>query len=430
MLGFTGRRVLSTYVGSSPRRAGLKSSCAHTLTIVKCFVTPVMKSLNIGCVCHGSHLGHRYGGSVLPFRIEVPQPAIDDLRARLSSTRWPDDVTGAAPDWSWGTPPGVLREVAAYWRDEYDWRASEERWNGFAQYLVPTDGGRIHVVRAGTPGRTPLMLIHGWPDGFPRFEKAIPLLADRFDLVIPSIPGFGFSDRPRHPGAGPSRIADRFAAVMSALGIDHFAVHGADLGSTVAEALGARHPDRVTALHLGDVPAWHRYTVDPATTSPAERAFLDGMASWFADEGAYAGLQRTKPQTLAFALNDSPVGLASWIVEKLRAWSDCSGDVFSRFSPGEIADWVSLYWFTQTAGSAARHYREGALERRDDARRPSAPTGLTLFGHDIACPPREYAERFFDVRHFAVVAQGGHFGPWEEPELWAADLTAFLDSAL
>ncbi len=365
--------------------------------------------------------------AVSAFRIETPQEVLDDLRERLARIRWPDAVTGDAEDWSWGTPPPALRALVDRWRGGYDWRATQARLNTLDQRLVRVGDRRIHVVRAGTPGATPLMLMHGWPDGFLRFEKALPLLADRFDIVVPTIPGFGFSDRPTAPGTGPNVVADLFAEVMTTLGFARFGVHGADLGSTVAETLALRHPDRVVGVHLGDVPAWRRYTVDPAALDADGRAHADRMAAWLQAEGGYAILQRTKPQTLAYALADSPVGLAAWFLEKFRAWSDTDGTVWDRFAVDEVLDDIMLYWVTGTAGSAARYYRESALADPEPSGRVAVPAGFTVFPRDIAPPPRSYAELFYDVRRFTTAPRGGHFGPWEEPGLFADDLRAFFD---
>jgi len=361
---------------------------------------------------------------VTDFRIDIPPPALDDLRTRLDRIRWADDVTGDDADWSWGTPPVVLRALVDQWRDGYDWRATEERWNALRQELVVVDGAPLHVVRAGTPGATPLLLVHGWPDGFLRFEKALPLLADRFDIVIPSVPGYGFSPAVTTPGTGPVRVADLFAGLMAAYGFERFGVHGADIGSTIAEVIAQRHPAHVVGVHLGDVPAWHRYTVDPAAVSDTVRGYLDGMNAWFAAEGAYAALQRTKPQTLGWALVDSPVGLLAWIAEKLQAWTD--GGI-AAYDAAEILDDVSLYWFTGTAASAARYYRESAVTPPDATLRAAVPAGFTVFPRDISPAPREYAELFFDVARFTVAERGGHFGPWEQPQVWADDVRAFFD---
>jgi pimeloyl-ACP methyl ester carboxylesterase len=214
---------------------------------------------------------------------------------------------------------------------------------------------------------------------------------------------------------------------MSQLGLQSFGVHGGDIGSTIAEAFALRHPDRVIGLHLGDVPFWHRYTVDASTLDDEETAWAERMAEWFQTEGAYAQLQRTKPQTLGYALTDSPVALAAWFLEKFRAWSDGDGDVYSRFPVDELIDDLMIYWVTGTAASSARYYRDASLRQIDPASRVSVPTGFAIFPRDINPAPRRFAERFFDVRRWTRMPRGGHFGPWEEPALFAAEVTAFFD---
>lgn len=358
------------------------------------------------------------------FRTTVPEANLDDLRARLLRTRWAD---ATVDDWSWGTPPTALHRLMDAWTNTYDWRATERRFNEREQYLVDAGGTRVHVVRAGTPGAQPLLLVHGWPDGFLRFEKALPRLADRFDIVIPSIPGYGFSDRPSRPGWGPTTVADAFDEVMAAFGFYRYIAHGADHGSAIVEALGARHPHRVIALHLGDVPAWRRYTIDSDAHGAAVQAYAQTGATWFAAEGAYAAEHRTKPQTIGFALTDSPLALASWMFEKLHGWAD-------NDAPGggltmqDVLDDISLYWLTGTAASAIRYYRDAGDHLLAPAARAKQPAGFTVFPHDTVVATRPYAELFFDVQHFAVQPHGGHFGPWEQPGLFATDLRAFADS--
>jgi pimeloyl-ACP methyl ester carboxylesterase len=361
------------------------------------------------------------------FRIEVPQPVLDDLRRRLAAARWPDAV---ADDWARGTQPSALRRLVEHWHDDFDWRAVERRLNGLDQYRVPVEGIGLHVVRAGRPGATPLLLLHGWPDSFLRFLRLVPALADEFDLVVPSIPGFGFSDRGTAAGLDPSRIAGLFAAMMTELGFDRFGVHAGDVGGAIAELIAARFPERVLGLHLTDVPYWHLFASDPSTFSDAERDYLRRGLAWSQDEGAYADLQRTRPQTLAYALNDSPVGLAAWFLEKFRAWSDCGGDVFSRFDPDWLATNLTVYWVTQTAGSAARHYYQAArLDRTGLPDRVVVPTAVAIFPEDTVPAPREFAERWFDLRRWTRMPRGGHFAAWEEPALLAEDLIAFFGSA-
>jgi pimeloyl-ACP methyl ester carboxylesterase len=362
---------------------------------------------------------------VEPFLIDVPQPVLDDLRRRLTDVRWPDAV---ADDWERGTRPSALRRLVGYWRDEFDWREVERRLNTLDQYRVHVDGVGLHVVRAGRAGATPLLLLHGWPDSFLRFLRLLPLLGDRFDLVVPSIPGFGFSDRPTAPGSDPSRVAGLFAGLMTELGFDRFGVHAGDVGGSIAELIAARFPERVSGLHLTDVPYWHLFAADPTTLTDAERDYRQRGLAWSQAEGAYASLQNTKPQTLAYALNDSPTGLAAWFLEKFRAWSDCGDDVFSRFDPDWLATNLTVYWVTQTAGSAARHYYESAhLDRTGMPDRVEVPTAVAIFPKDLVSAPREFAERGFDLRRWTEMPRGGHFAAWEEPDLLADDLTAFFD---
>ena len=356
---------------------------------------------------------HNGSMTVTPFVIDVPQSDLDDLRARLRATRWPD---AAVSDWSQGIPPAALRRVLDYWAEEYDWRAVERQLNTLTHVTV--DG--IHAVRAGTPGATPLLLVHGWPDGFVRFLRALPLLADRFELVIPSIPGYGFSAQPTEP-LGPIGVADRFVDLMSQLGHERFAVHGGDIGTQIADQLGLRHPDRITALHLGDVPLRRLRGIDPAEQTPEEQQWSKDGAAWELAEGAYSHLQRTKPQTLAAALNDSPAGLAAWILEKFEAWSDKGLDAFTL---DDLATNLTIYWVTQTAGSAARYYYDNTVTPTG---RQVVPTGFAVFPADICPPPPGSASRWYPVERWTQMPRGGHFGPWEEPELWAAEMRAFFD---
>ena len=351
--------------------------------------------------------------TITPFTIDVPQAELDDLRARLLATRWPDAATD---DWSQGIPPAALRRAVDYWAEEFDWRSVERRLNELDHVVV--DG--IHAVRAGTRGATPLLLVHGWPDSFVRFLAALPLLEERFDLVIPSIPGYGFSAHPSEP-LGPVGVADRFAALMTELGHERFAVHGGDIGTQIADQLGLRHPERITALHLGDVPLRRMRGIPPAELTDAEREWQANGAAWELAEGGYSHVQRTKPQTLATALNDSPAGLAAWILEKFEAWSDRGLDAFTLES---LATNLTIYWVTQSAGSAARYYYDNTVTPSGVQ---SAPTGFALFPADICPAPEASAKRWYPVQRWTELPRGGHFGPWEEPELWAAELRAFAD---
>lgn len=362
--------------------------------------------------------------TLTPFTIDIPHADIDDLRDRIARTR--RAPVAVATDWSRGIPPSVLDTVLAHWGGAYDWRAAETRLNGYDHSLVDVDGLPVHLMRAGTPGATPLLLIHGWPDGFVRFEKAIPLLADRFELIVPSIPGFAFSGKPDR-ALGPTGVADVFAGLMSALGHETFGVHGADLGSQIAEQLAVRHPGRVLGMHLGDVPLRRLRALaagDPASLTAEEHDWLARLADWETAEGAYARLQRTKPQTIGAALDDSPAGLAAWIVEKFQAWSE--GDALEVYSLDELCTNLSIYWFTRSATSAAHYYYDnGHTPLPDDP--VEVPTGIAMWPADLLPGPQPSVDRWFRVERFTRMPRGGHFGPWEQPGLFADDVIAFFD---
>jgi pimeloyl-ACP methyl ester carboxylesterase len=351
---------------------------------------------------------------------EVPDAVLDDLRARLQNTRWPSAVEGQG--WSRGTDLAYLSELVDYWRTGFDWRAQEAALGRLTHERVPVLDLSLHQIheRAADPNSLPVLLLHGWPDSFLRYLKALPLL-DMFHRVVPSLPGFGFSERPTSPGWTPTRVADALAELMAANGYDRFLVSGGDVGSSVAEQLARRHADRVVALHLTDVPYTHLFSVDQSELTNAERAYLAAGREWQMSEGAYALIQSTKPTTAAVGLADSPAGLAAWIVEKLRSWSDCDGQLERRFSRDEILTWVTLYWVTNTIGSSFIPYVE--YEPGDDSEL-TVPTGVTIFPKDLVTAPRAFADRFFNIVRWTELPTGGHFTAWEEPEAFARELTA------
>ena len=360
--------------------------------------------------------------SVVPFVIDVLQAELDELRDRLARTRrTPRDTA----DWSRGTQTDALERVLEHWRGAFDWRATERRLNELRQVRVEVDGVGIHAVLAGTKGATPLLLIHGWPDAFIRFEKALPLLADRFELVIPSIPGYGFSDRPSAP-TGPAAVGDLFAGLMAALGHERFGVHGGDIGSTIGEQLALSHPERVIGLHLGDVPLHRPRSLSEPDLDDVDRAWLERVRQWEVTEGAYARLQRTKPQTLEVSLDDSPAGLAAWFIEKYYGWSDNGGDLEAAFSLDELCTYLTIYWVTRTGGSSVHYYYDNAHSTLESAR-VETPTGFAQFPKDILPAPRSSAEKWFAITRWTEMPRGGHFGPWEEPAAWSADVRAFFD---
>ena len=376
-----------------------------------------------------------------PFLAQTAPAVIEDLRARLRATRWPDAPEDAG--WSLGTDVGYLRELVRYWADEFDWPAQEAALAQLPRFRVRLGDLGIHFVHARAAARggsagpvLPLVLSHGWPDSFWRYAKVIPLLtdpgahgadpADAFDVVVPDMPGYGYSDRPAGPALDSIAVAGLWAELMSVLGYERFGAAGGDIGSHVSRYLGLDHPDRVVAVHRtdGGVPV---FAGDPADLTPEERAWMETMAAWGATEGAYSAMHRTKPQTAAFGLTDSPAGLAAWIVEKLRAWSDCDGDVERSFTKDEILTNITIYWLTGTIGSSMRMYRaNSAISPAQLARRVEVPSGFSLFPGDIGRPPRAWLERTTNLVRVTELPRGGHFAPFEEPELYAEELRAFF----
>jgi pimeloyl-ACP methyl ester carboxylesterase len=378
------------------------------------------------------------GETVESFRISVPDAVLEDLRERLGRTRWPDEIEGAA--WEYGTSLPHLQELVEYWRTSFDWRAQEQRLNAFHHFRARLDGLAIHFIRERGRGPRPMPLIvtHGWPSTFFQMAKLIPLLADpgahgsdpedAFDVIVPSLPGCGFSERPTKRGMSKTRIASLWTKLMTeALGYDRFGAQGGDIGSGVTAWLAFDHPDRVVGIHVADVIRPFLGPGSPPLT-PAERAFIDEERRWIQAEGAYDHIQATKPQTLAYGLTDSPVGLAAWIVEKFRSWSDCGGDVERRFSKDELLTHVTIYWATGTINSANRLYFERDRESRflGPGERVEVPCAVTIFPADIDRPPREWAERAYNLARWTVMPRGGHFAAAEEPELLAEDIRAFF----
>jgi pimeloyl-ACP methyl ester carboxylesterase len=373
-----------------------------------------------------------------PFTSHTDPAALADLRTRLRATRWPDAPEDAG--WSLGTDLAYLRELVDYWAEGFDWNAQEAGLARLPRFRVPLSGLGIHFVhaRAAAPigPVLPLVLSHGWPDSFWRYTKVISLLtdpaahgadpADAFDVVVPDMPGYGYSDRPGGPPLDSIGVAGLWAELMRVLGYQRFGAAGGDIGSHVSRYLGLDHPDRVVAVHRTDagVPV---FGGNPADLAPEERAWLAEAAAWGATEGAYGAVHRTKPQTAAFGLTDSPAGLAAWIVEKLRAWSDCDGDVERSFTRDEILTNLTTYWLTGTIGSSMRMYHaNAAIPPAQLARRVEVPSGFSLFPGDIVRPPRAWLERTTNLVRVTEPGRGGHFAPFEEPELYAEELRAFF----
>ena len=377
---------------------------------------------------------------VQPFKIAIGDQVLDDLKQRLGNTRWPDEIQDSG--WDYGSNLAYVKELVEYWRTSFDWRAQEERLNRFNHFKTPVEGLNIHFIheRGTGPNPMPLVITHGWPSTFFEMSKIVPLLSDpgshggdpedSFDVVAPSLPGFGFSDRPAQRGMQVLKVADMWAKLMTEnLSYPRFAAVGGDIGAGVTSRLGFAHPDRLTGIHLTSVTRPTPYLGPGARTlTEAESAHSAQRERWQQDEGGYAHIQGTKPQTLAYGLNDSPAGLAAWIVEKYRTWSDCHGDVESRFSKDELLTTITIYWVTQTISSSTRMYLENQTHTwvmgRDE--RVKAPAGMALFPQEIAKPPREWAQRAYDVRRWTEMPKGGHFAAFEEPELLAEEVRAFF----
>lgn len=381
--------------------------------------------------------------SVRRFEVNVPQETLDDLRERLANTRWTDEIKDA--DWDYGTNQSYLKKLVNYWRNKFDWRKQEEAINKFAHFRAKVDGLNIHFIHERGTGDKPLpiVLTHGFPDSFFRFSKIIPMLTDpiahggadedSFDVIVPSLPGYGFSDKPKEADVT-ARVGDLWAKLITEeLGYKRFAAVGGDMGSGVTQQLALAHADSLVGIHLTDVP-WQNFTAynmsgDVSKLSETEKRYFQEAQQWMMMEGAYAMIQSTKPQTLAYGLNDSPVGLAAWIVEKFRAWSDCEGDVESRFSKDELLTNLTIYWATETINSAFLYYYEPTHQPLAPfAEKPvETPTGFAMFPKDLTPAPREWAERFFsNIVRWTEMPRGGHFAAMEEPELFVEDIRTFF----
>ena len=374
----------------------------------------------------------------IPFRIDIPEATLTDLRDRLRRTRFPDQAPGAP--WAFGADLAYVRELCAYWRDRYDWRKHEAVLNGFRQFTAPVAGIDLHFIheQGRGPAPLPLLLSHGWPGSVWEFYKIIPMLTDpgrfggdardAFTVVAPSLPGYGFSFAPGQPRFGVSEIADAFAALMTdVLGYRRFAAQGGDWGGFITARLGVSHADRLAGIHV-NLLSLRRDLPRPAHPTPEERAYLDDLATWLREETGYQWIQGTKPQTLAFGLTDSPAGLAAWIVEKFRTWSDCGGDVERRFSKDELLTNITLYWVTEAINSSfwpyyARYHAPWPIA---DGQRVEVPTAYAAFPKEIVRPPRSWAERVYNIRRWTVMPAGGHFAALEEPQALVDDLRAFF----
>jgi len=373
------------------------------------------------------------------FNLPFSQLAFDDLRSRLERTRWCDNAPG--DPWEYGFDRDFLADLCAYWGHEFDWKAKVEWLSSFQHFRFDGEGGRIHFIHepGKGPAPMPLILTHGWPGSFVEMMRVIPLLtdpaahggdpADSFDVVVPSVPGYGFSDKPISRGMNSFGIANLWVKLMQTLGYERFAAQGGDIGAGVSTVLGLRHAEHVIGIHLNYIPGSYRpYVTDETELTQEEHSFLAEAARWNDNNGAYAHLQGTRPQTAAFGLNDSPAGLAAWMLEKFREWSDCDGDLYRSFMRDELLTNITLYWMTRTIDSSFRLYYENkrAPLHFEQNAFVQPPCAVARFPREILSPPRRWVERGYNVQRWTDMPRGGHFAAAEEPELLAEDIRTFF----
>jgi pimeloyl-ACP methyl ester carboxylesterase len=375
---------------------------------------------------------------IVPFSIHVADEVLSDLATRIRNTRWPDPAPGAP--WAQGTDRTYLKRLLGYWADGFDWRAQERRLNTFRHFRAEIDGVRVHFVheQAREGNGIPLILTHGWPSAFLELLPLVPLLTDprahgidapAFDLVIPSLPGYGFSERPAH--ANYRTVARMWHELMQGLGYERYGAGGGDFGAGVATHMAIEGPASMIGIHLTTMELSPPAGEGTRPLTDAESAYVATVRTWDEVERGYSAIQSTRPQTLGYALNDSPAGLAAWILEKWRAWSDSKGDLDAHFSRDFLLTLLTLYWATQTVTSSMRDYFDnrwhGVTIQPGD--RVRVPAGFANFDHNHVSegsPPREWAERLYDVRRWTAMTSGGHFGAAEEPERLARDIAAFF----
>jgi pimeloyl-ACP methyl ester carboxylesterase len=375
---------------------------------------------------------------IRPFRSETSPEQLTDLQERLARTRFAPAMSGRA--WTHGTPPDYLSELLEYWRTKFDWGMAEERLNALPQFLAEVDGNTVHFVHAKGVGPSPLPLLfsHGWPGSFWEVHRIIgPLTdpaahggdpADAFDVVAPSIPGYGFSPHPGTPGMSPKAVATLFNKLMTeVLGYPRYGAQGGDWGAMITSSLGRDHGDSLAGIHLNMLGAMPVLDENSAPLTPAEEAFVAKVEQWLAEEGGYSHIQGTRPSTLAAGLSDSPAGLAAWIVEKFWAWSDCGGDVESVFNKDDLLTYITLYWLTNTGATSARLYYEA--QHAEGMLAPgyvNTPTGFAAFAREIVTPPEEWVRRCYNLTRFTAFDRGGHFAALERPEELATEIREFF----
>jgi len=373
--------------------------------------------------------------TIKPFSANVPQGVLDDLNSRLEQTRWPDEIPGSG--WLYGSNLAYMKDITSYWLHQFDWRKIEDEINQYPNFKAEIDGHQIHFLHIKGNGKTsvPLIITHGWPGSFIEMLKLIPLLTNdpefSFDLVIPSIPGFGYSDRIASEDVDSAYVADLWHKLMNGLGYQKYAAQGGDIGAGISSWMALQRLASIIGLHLNYIPgSFKPYTAQGEPLSAEMTDFQKTAETWMAKEGAYARIHATKPITIAYGLNDSPAGLCAWIIEKFNTWSDNKGDIEKVFSKDELLANITLYWITETISSSVRMYnanskRPFALAKEDFV---SVPLGFAKFPKELPTPPRSYINKGYNVQQWTEMPAGGHFAAMEQPELLAHDITKFFRS--
>lgn len=370
-------------------------------------------------------------------KIEIAQPFLDDLKLRLKLTRWPDEIEGSG--WTFGAGLTYMKELTDYWTNYFNWRKTEDDINRYSNFIAQIDGYKIHFLHIKGKGEkaTPVIITHGWPSSFLEMLKIIPLLTENndltFDLVIPSMMGYGFSQKVNQPGCNVSFMADLWHKLMTELGYDKYGVQGGDFGAGVSTAICMKYPEHITGMHLNYIPGNYVPLMEENEEfTDEENEYLDSEEEWYTREGGYSLEQNTKPLTLAYGLNDSPAGLCAWIVEKMHGWTQNNGYIGNVFTKDELLSNVTLYWVTETIHSSFRLYNENSKNPLILGKNTfiNKPVGIARFRYEEPFPPRKFIERGYNIQHWSDFPEGGHFPAMEKPELLADDIIKFFTKIL
>jgi pimeloyl-ACP methyl ester carboxylesterase len=370
---------------------------------------------------------------IKPFVANIPQQILDDLKLRISDTRWPDEITDSG--WNYGANLPYMKELADYWFNTFDWRKVEEEVNSYPNFTADIDGYKIHFLHIKGKGKKsiPLIITHGWPGSFIEMMKLVPLLTNdenlSFDLVIPSVIGFGFSDKITQPGCNSAFVADLWYKLMSEIGYKKYGAQGGDIGSGISTWLSLNHPENIIGLHLNYIAGSYKpFLKENEPLSKEVQEFQKYASNWSSKEGAYSQQHSSKPITLAYGLNDSPIGLCAWIIEKFNGWSDNKGSIENVFSKDELLANVTLYWITQTIHSSIRIYNENSKHPLIFGEKDfvEVPVAFAKFPKELPTPPRSYIEKGFNIQRWTEMSGGGHFAAMEQPKLLAKDIRDFF----